>query len=141
MPLIEERDRAQIRKILGPMTSPVRLLNFTQTLECETCHDTQLLLEELVSLSDQLSLEVYNYTLDKEKVAEFAIDKIPAIAIVGDRDRGIRYYGIPAGFEFASLLEDLIMVSNNDSGLDPHTREKLVNLTKPLHLQVMVTPT
>ncbi|HEY6843807.1 MAG TPA: hypothetical protein VI391_06540 [Thermoanaerobaculia bacterium] len=141
MPLIEERDRVQIRKILAAMQDPVRLLNFTQTFECGTCDDTRQLLEELASLSDKLSLEVYNFALDKEKVAEYNIDKIPATAIVGDRDRGIRYYGIPAGFEFASLLEDLIMISSGDSGLDPRTREKLATITKPVHLQVMVTPT
>lgn len=141
MTLIEERDRIQIRRILAAMENPVKLINFTQTFECETCHDTHQLLEELASLSDKLSLEVYNFAVDKEKVEEFHIDKIPATAVVGDQDRGIRYYGIPAGFEFASLLEDLVMVSKGDSGLTAKTREKLAAVKKPVHLQVMVTPT
>jgi glutaredoxin-like protein len=141
MPLIDERDQAEIRKILGAMKNRVKLVNFTQTFECETSHDTRQLLEELAPLSDKLELETHNFITDKEKVEPFHIDKIPAIALVGDKDRGIRYYGIPAGFEFASLLEDLIMVSNGDSGLQPRTREKLATLTKPVHLQVMVTPT
>jgi len=141
MTLIEERDRAQIRRILAAMGDPVKIVLFTQTLECETCPDTQQLIEELVSLSDKLALEIVDYAADKEKAAQFGIDKVPAIAIIGDEDRGIRYYGIPAGFEFASLLEDLLMVSHGDSGLDSRTREKLAAIDKPVHLQVLVTPT
>ncbi|MDR7463775.1 MAG: thioredoxin family protein [Armatimonadota bacterium] len=53
----------------------------------------------------------------------------------------MRYYGIPAGFEFAAFLEDLVAVSRRDSGLSPQTRQALAGLARDVHIQVFVTPT
>jgi hypothetical protein len=75
-------------------------------------------------------------------VAEtLGIDKIPAVAIVGAKDYGIRLYGIPAGYEFGSLIEDIRLVSEGDSGLSPETRKAVAELTKPVKIQVFITPT
>lgn len=141
VPIIQERDRKEIVKILENLEHPVTIVNFTQQFECESCADTRQLLEELVALSDKLKLEVYDLVADAAKAAELRIDRVPAVALLGDRDYGIRYYGAPAGYEFSSLLQDLIMISKRDSGLAPHTREKLQALRKPVHLEVLVTPT
>ena len=141
MALFDDRIEAQIRKRLATMREPVTLVFFTQELECESCREAHQLLEELAALSDKLRLEVYDFILDKEKVAEFGVDKVPATVIVGDSARAVRFYGVPAGYEFASLLEDILMVSNRDSGLAVETRAKLRELREPLHLQVFVTPT
>ncbi|RMG27296.1 MAG: glutaredoxin, partial [Methanobacteriota archaeon] len=78
---------------------------------------------------------------DKEVAEKYGIDKIPATIIMGDKDYGIRFYGIPSGYEFSTLLEDIIMVSHRDSGLSPKTREKIAAIDTPLHFQVFVTPT
>jgi len=139
--IIEDRDRAQITKMFAALDQPVKFLNFTQTFECETCHDTRQLLEELTSISPKLSLEVFNFTLDKEVAAQYRIEKIPATVLVGEKDYGIRYFGIPAGFEFASVIEDTLMLSKRDSGLEAETRQKLAAIAQPVHLQVLVTPT
>jgi len=141
MALIEEKDRTAIREKLIEMTSSVKIINFTQELECQYCRETRQLLEELAGLSDRLSLEVYNFQIDKDKVEEFKIDKIPATVIIGKKDYGIRFYGIPAGYEFASLLESIVAVSGDNSGLNDTTRQKLKSVTQPLHIQVFVTPT
>jgi alkyl hydroperoxide reductase subunit AhpF len=74
-------------------------------------------------------------------VAEYAVDKVPATAIRNGKDYGIRFYGLPAGYEFAALLDGILAVSKGDSGLQPESREKLAQLTQPLHLQVFTTPT
>jgi len=66
---------------------------------------------------------------------------VSATAIVGDRDRGIRFYGVPSGYEFATVLEDILMASRRDSGLSPASRQRLGKLEESLHLQVFVTPT
>ena len=141
MPLLNDADRAEVVRLLGAMENPVRLINFTQTFECDTCQETHALLEELVATSEKLSLEVLNFTLDKEKAAEYGVDKIPATVVTGDRDYGIRFYGVPAGYEFASLLDAILLVSRRDSGLTPESRQKLAAVTEPVHLQVLVTPT
>ena len=99
------------------------------------------LVEELAGLSDNLRAEVYNYLLDKERVAEYGIDKVPATVIRNGKDYGIRFYGIPAGYEFSTILDTIVAVSKGDSGLKPESREKLATITEPMHLEVFVTPT
>ncbi len=141
MAYLQEKDRKAIQERLKGLSNPVRLVYFTQELECQFCRETRQLLEELAPLSDKLKLEVYNFQLDKARAEEFKIDKIPAIAILGEKDYGIRFYGIPAGYEFATLLDDIIAVSRRDFGLNEKTREKLKTVNKPLHIQVFVTPT
>lgn len=132
---------SEVRERLKEMVNPVKLVHFTQSLNLEYGAETIKLLEELVALSDKLSLEVLNFVLDKEKVAEYGIDKIPATAIRNGKDYGIRYYGIPAGYEFASLLDAILDVSSGDSRLSAESREKLKAVSHPVHLEVFVTPT
>jgi glutaredoxin-like protein len=139
--LLSDSDRRTIEDRLKPMPGPVRLLNFTQELECQFCRDTRELVEELARLSDKLTLETYNFLLDKEQVSQYSVDRIPAIVVAGDKDHGIRFYGIPSGYEFAGLLEIILCVSHGDSGLRPGTLDRLQALTHPVHLQVFVTPT
>lgn len=141
MAFIGEDDRTQIRKILEAMVHPVKLVNFTQTFECESCHHTRVLLEELVELSDKLSLEVLDFALEKERAAEYGVDKIPATVVLGERDYGLRIYGPPEGYEFASFLDTIVLASQHESGLAPESRSALAAVVEPLHLEVLVTPT
>lgn len=141
MPLIEDSVRTEIKKRFEALDKPVKIVNFTQEFECAYCRETRQLVEEICGLSDKLSLEVYDFVADEAEVAKYEVDKIPSIVLVGEKDTGIRYYGIPTGYEFGILIEDLIMISKRDSGLDPDTRRKLAGLTNQLHLQVFVTPT
>jgi alkyl hydroperoxide reductase subunit AhpF len=103
--------------------------------------EARQLLEEIAPLSDKLTLEVYNFLTDKEKVAEYSIDKVPATVIHNGKDFGIRFFGVPAGYEFSALLDGIVRVSKGDSGLQAETREKLAKLSQPLHLEVFSTPT
>jgi glutaredoxin-like protein len=141
MGLIGDEDLQEIRQRLAPMVNPVRLVHFTQELNLEYGREAQQLLKEVAEVSDKLSLEVYNYLLDKEKVAEYGVDKVPATVIRDGKDYGLRYFGLPAGYEFSALLDAILSVSKGDSGLKEETRQKLQQLTEPLHLQVFVTPT
>ncbi|MDZ7373027.1 MAG: thioredoxin family protein [candidate division KSB1 bacterium] len=142
MPLLSERDKKAIRERLAGLKDPVKLVHFTQELECQFCRETRMLLEELTELSDLLTLEKYNFVTDKEVAQKYGIDKIPATIVMSpSKDYGIRFYGIPSGYEFASLLEDILMVSQGDSGLQPETRKALGAISRPVHIQVFVTPT
>lgn len=141
MPLLQEKARVEAKKILDRMDKPAKIINFTQKFECDSCQETRELMEELAALSGKLSVEVHDFVENKDQVAKYNIDKIPATVLLGDKDYGIRFYGIPSGYEFATLLEDLVMVSKRDSGLSNDSRQKLAALTAPLHLQVFTTPT
>jgi alkyl hydroperoxide reductase subunit AhpF len=141
MGLLRDTDVEEIRERLQEMVNPVKLVHFTQELNLEYGREARQLLEELVQISDKLSLETYNFLIDKEKVAEYAVDKVPATVIRNGKDYGLRFFGLPAGYEFAALLDAILAVAAGDSGLLPESREKLAQLTQPLHLQVFTTPT
>ena len=141
MATISEKDKETIKKKFEEIKNSVKLINFTQQIECEYCENTRKIMEEISKLSDKISLEIYNFQLDKQKAEEYKIDKIPATVIFGLKDYGIRYYGIPTGYEFTSLIEDIIDVSKGESGLSQETIDKLNQIQKDVHLQVFVTPT
>ena len=139
--MLSDTDVAEIRERLDEMTGPVKLVHFTRELDLQYGPQAKQLLEELTQMSDKLTLETYDFLADKEKTAEYAIDKVPATAIRNGKDYGIRFFGLPAGYEFAALLDAILAVSKGDSGLNSESREKLAQLTQPLHLQVFTTPT
>lgn len=149
MPMMDEKVRKEVRKALSDMQQPVRILMFTQreggALECEYCQQTRELMEEIAALSDRITLEVLDFEADQAVARSYGVDKIPAIVLLSDthppKDHGIRLYGIPAGYEFSTLIEDLRMLGAGNPGLSDGTLNALRGLTTPLHIQVFVTPT
>jgi glutaredoxin-like protein len=145
MALLKEEDRQHLIKEFEALRDPVKLVMFTQEIECQYCRESRMIAEEVSELSEAISLEVYNFVTDKEVAEEYNIDKIPAIVMMrgGDepKDYGIRYYGIPSGYEFSSLIEDVMMISQGESGLSEATKALVAGLTEPVHMQVFVTPT
>jgi glutaredoxin-like protein len=142
MPLLDAAIRTQVRAQLESLPKTVTLHMFTQELECSFCRESRQLVEELAeTVPDQVKMQVHNFTLDKAAVDTFKIDKIPAIAVVGEQDYGIRFYGIPGGYEFTSLLLAIKMVGTGDPGLSQSSKLRLGALTKPVRIKVYVTPT
>ena len=145
MSLLNEEIQSQLKDEFAGLTGQVKLVLFTQEMECQYCTETRSLAEEVAGLSDKIDVEVYDFVKDSEIVETYGIDKIPAMAIVKGgkepKDYGIRLYGIPSGYEFSTLIEDIAMVSTGESGLDQETKDELASLTSPLHFQVFVTPT
>jgi alkyl hydroperoxide reductase subunit AhpF len=141
MGLLCETDVAEVRERLEEMANPVKLVHFTQEQNLEYGREARQLLAELAQINEKISLAAYDFLIDKDKVAEYAIDKVPATVIRNGKDYGIRFFGLPSGYEFAALLDAIVAVSKGDSGLKPESRQKLAQLTQPLHLQVFTTPT
>lgn len=147
MPLISEQDAEHLQhEFETHLINPVKLVVFTQATECQFCAETRQIAEEIAELSDKITAEVYEFVVDKNIADLYGVDKIPAIAILRaedgeDKDYGIRFYGIPSGYEFSSIIEDVIDVSKGESGLQPKTKEALAGIKEPVHLQVFITPT
>jgi len=141
MAILSPSDAARVREMLAQLPGPVRLVFFTQALNCETCEPTRQILGELTELSGQITIEEHNFLLEGDLAATYGIDRVPAIAVVGAQDHGIRFLGIPSGYEFMSLLDAIQIVSAGDSGLNEESRAMIAGLESPLALQVFVTPT
>jgi glutaredoxin-like protein len=141
MALLNEQIRKEVRSVLADVANPVTFKVFTQAFECQYCKETRELVEEVATLSDKVSVEVYDFEKDKALADGLGIDKVPGIAVVGAKDFGIRMFGIPSGYEFGSLIESIKLVSEGESGLSPETRKMVAKLTKPVKIQVFITPT
>jgi glutaredoxin-like protein len=144
MALLSEKDRQTVRGHLAVIEEPVRLLFFTQTIGApETARIARQVLDEIVSLNDLVTLEEVNIVLESDRAREYGIDQIPATVLLkGTQDTRIRFLGAPAGYEFMSLIEAVILAGTNDSGLTPDSRALVAeHVTSPLEIQVFVTPT
>jgi glutaredoxin-like protein len=141
MPLLNAEIAEGVKKELSGLAAPVRLIMFTQEFECQYCAETRKLVEEVAELSELVTAHVYDFVADKEEAERLGIDKIPAIAVVGAEDYGVRFYGIPSGYEFASLLHAIKLVASGEAALAQDTADVLDSLETPVHIQVFVTPT
>ena len=151
MGLISEKDRDFLRKKFEEeLIEDVKFVFFTQregaiimpSGECPYCKTTHELLDELTSLSPKLQLEIHDFLEEEELAKKLGIDKIPALTIQRpEKDYGVRFFGIPSGYEFSSVLEDIIDVSRGETSLSKDTKEKLAQINKNVRIQVFVTPT
>ncbi|HIE38830.1 MAG TPA: glutaredoxin [Anaerolineales bacterium] len=141
MPMLDDNVREQVVDFLKDLAGPVRLMMFTQEFECEYCAETRQLVEEIGELSELVSVEVYDFLADGEKAEQLGVDKIPAIAVIGAEDYGVRFYGIPSGYEFTSLLHAIRTVAAGKPELSEAGVQALAEVTEPIHIQVFVTPT
>lgn len=147
MPLLKASLQKQVRELLAPMPRPVRALVFTTDTDrhaCEMCDDTRQLVDEIACVSDgKVTVSVYDLVRDAETARAYDVTMAPAVVIAaGDgTDHGIRFFGIPSGYELASLISAVLMMSHGEGALEPATRDALAHLEEPARLQVFVTPT
>lgn len=142
MGVLSEEQSAQLKSELGHnLTNAVTLTVFTQEFECNYCKETRELVHELASLSDKIRVQVFDFLKDKERTSEYGIDKAPAMVIEGRKRNQAKFYGVPAGYEFSTLIKDLVQASKDETGLSPATRKTLSAITVPVHIKVFVTPT
>jgi glutaredoxin-like protein len=144
MSLLSERDRQTVRSHLAGLTHDVTVLFFTQTIAApETALIARQVIDEVVSLSDRITVEEVNQILDKERSAAFGIDRVPGIALLRDgADTRMRFLGAPAGYEFSSLVEAILLAGSDDSGLTGESKRLIAEMAKdPIEIKVFVTPT
>ncbi len=122
------------------LKNDIKLVFFMRETGCAHCAETRKLLEELASVTHKIDVDFYNFAIDQEKDREYHVFAIPALAIIGEKDYGIRYYGYPHGTEVNDFLDDIIYVSKGESTLSPEARKNLSQLTKPTQLKLFVSP-
>ena len=156
MSLISPTDQQKLRDAFAEMTRAVRLLFFTQTLGCDTCPQTRRILDELPPLSDKITIEEVNVILDGERVKRYGVDRAPAVAIEYQGSPGspgsqdpenpwmdsrIRFIGTPAGYEFMSLVQAVLLAGGRESMLSAASRDRIAAIDRPISMQVFTTPT
>ncbi len=150
MPLISPKDQQALRELFAKrLQQDVTITYFTQHesvlsvpgYECAYCRETHELLEDLQGLSDKLHLEVKDFIHDEAEAQQLGVTRIPAMVLRGQNKGTVRFFGVPAGYEFSTLVEDLLTVSSGAPELLDSTQQALDGLTQDLHIQVFVTPT
>jgi alkyl hydroperoxide reductase subunit AhpF len=144
--LLNQEVTGQIQQAFDALEQPVQILFFGSQSDCEYCAETLQLLTEVSEQHEKVFLSIHDLQNDAELAAKLQVNKAPAIVIAGKDgdttlDLGIQFSGIPSGYEFSTLVNDILLASKRDSGLSAETREYLKSLKQPLLMQVFVTPT
>ncbi|MBI3974809.1 MAG: hypothetical protein HY334_00280 [Armatimonadetes bacterium] len=150
MPFLNPQDAETIRRrFAADLEAPVRLLLFLPATgglalpgeDWEIAEYTRQILTEVAALSDKVTVEEYGLLSHADEAQRYGIERVPAIVFLGREDYGVRYLGLPAGYEFVTMLETIIAVSRGRAELAQASREVLAALPGDVYLQVFVTPT
>ena len=69
-------------------------------------------------------------------------ERYPAVGVLPEgRDVGVRYYGLPWGYELGSLVGAIVEAGREEPTLRPESQAALEQLDRDLALEVFVTPT
>ena len=139
--VFSDTEKKTIEKKFDSLENDVEIIMFTQEHECHLCKETREFVQKVGESSPKIKTTVYDFVNDEDKAKKYGVEKIPAIAIIGKTDYGIRYYGVPAGYEFNMLLDDIVDVSKGTTPLPDTVKQKLAGISKPVHIQVFVSPT
>lgn len=139
--ILSQTEKESLKKKFTGIVNDIDLIVFTQEMECQFCKQTRELVLELGSLSPEIKTKVFDLVNDQEEARKYNIKKIPAIVIAGKSDYGVRYYGVPAGYELSVLVDDMIDISKGTTSMPEVIKKKLTEIKKPVHIQVFVSPT
>jgi glutaredoxin-like protein len=136
----------ELKDTLAYMVNPVAIDVFIDDpSRCETCEDAYKLMKTIADASPvrqgkkMIELRVFSKSRpeDLEEFKRQNVERVPTVAMLGGV---IRYTGTPAGEEVRGLIETIMRISENESGLEPETKKSLANLKGTVHIEVVVTP-
>jgi alkyl hydroperoxide reductase subunit AhpF len=141
MGFLTAQDEIAVKKEFERLGGPVKLTVFATELGGGHNTQTIALIREVAALSDRLSVAVLNPHIDKEQAAAYGVELAPAVVVEGARDYGIRFLGLPAGYEFSNLIDSIVAASTGESALAVETKTALASLTSDVTIKVFTTPT
>lgn len=141
MALLNDEIVQNVKEMLGDLPREVKLTVFTDDQNCEYCEQIVQLVNEVADAVDTVTIEQFEIHENADQARALNIQRAPAIAILGERDFGMRFYGIPSGYEFSTLLHGIQAAARGNSELDASTKSYLSDLEKTVDFQVFVTPT
>ena len=141
MAFLNPSDEQAVREQFEQLQEPVKLIVFSQSLEAaDLCRENEQLVREVADLSDKLSVEVLNLAIDRERAEAYGVDQVPAIVVEGARDYGLRFYGVPSGYEFGNLIDSIVVASTGEADLSDDTKASLAALAGDVDIKVFSTP-
>jgi alkyl hydroperoxide reductase subunit AhpF len=142
MAILQAKDQAAVRKEFDRLSGPVKLVVFSQELVAgDLCRQNEQLMKEVAELSDKITVEVLNPQIDRARAEAYGVSDVPVTVVEGARDYGIRFLGIPAGYEFSNLIDAIIATSRGEAGLTEETKATLATLPGEVEIKVFSTPT
>jgi len=116
--------------VLGPEETPM-----PGARDIDFAGEAQKLVEGLAELGELVSART-------TEEPELGIERFPAIAVLADGDdTGIRYYGLPWGYELSSVVGAVVEAGRPESSLHDYSLELLDGLDRDVAIEVFVTPT
>ena len=141
MAFLTAQDEEAVTREFQKLTGPVTLTVFASELGPENNTQTVSLIKEVAALSEKITVKVLNPHIEKDEAAAYGVSVTPAVAVEGAKDYGIRFLGIPAGYEFSNLIDSIIAVSTGEAQLKDETKASLAGLTEDVTIKVFATPT
>lgn len=144
--MLDDTIRKQVNDVFAGLKEPVDIIFFSKKENCQYCSEIDQLLTEVSALSEKISLQKYDIDEAAPLAEQLHVEEAPTFVLAGknehsSEDFGIRFVGAPFGHEFTSLINDILLVSGRESGLNEKTKHALKELTQPVKLQVFITPT
>jgi alkyl hydroperoxide reductase subunit AhpF len=142
MAFLTPQNEQEVRRAFATLRDPVKLVVFSQSLTAaELCAENEQLVREVAALSDTITVEVLNPAIDREQAERYGVDRVPAIVVEGARDYGLRFYGVPMGYEFGNLVDAIVLASTGEAALSDETKATLAGLATDVDIKVFSTPT
>ncbi len=141
MGFLTPQDEQAVKKEFEKLAGPVTLTVFASELGSENNAETVALIKEVAALSDQIAVKVLNPHIERDETAAYGVSATPAVAVEGAKDYGIRFLGVPAGYEFSNLIDSIVAVSGGEAQLKEETKTALAGLTEDVVIKVFATPT
>jgi len=141
MAFLSAQDEQAVKKEFERLSGPVKLTVFASALGSESNEQTIALVKEVAALDDRLSVSVLNPHIERDEAQAYGVDVTPAVIVEGAQDYGIRFLGIPAGYEFSNLIDSIIAASSGEASLSDESKAALAGLTEDVIVKVFTTPT
>jgi alkyl hydroperoxide reductase subunit AhpF len=142
MALLSAQNISQVRELFQGLRDPVKLVVFSQSLAAaDLCAQNEALVREVAATSESISVEILNLAIDRERADAYGVTQVPAIVVEGSRDYGLRFYGVPTGYEFSNLIDAIILASTGEPTLSDETKAALGGLAHDVEIKVFSTPT
>ncbi len=141
MGFLTAQDEQAVKKEFQRLAGPVKLTVFASELGPDTNGQTIALVKEVAALDDRLSVAVLNPHIDRTEAEAYRVDASPVVVVEGAQDYGIRFLGLPAGYEFSNLIDSIIAASSGEAGLTDETKTALASLGEDVVIKVFTTPT